>query len=58
MSLMDPEDEEFGRRAGQDQELVDELEKEGVTQDELPDRAPREGPRPGRKATTDEVEEE
>lgn len=50
MSLMDPEDQEFGRKAAEDQETVDALEKQGVTPEELPDEPPREGPRAGRKA--------
>lgn len=50
MSLMDPEDREFGHKAAQDQEKVDALEKEGVSEDELPDEPPRDSPRAGGKA--------
>ena len=50
MSLMDPEDEKFGWRAADDQELVDILEEQGVTEDELSDDPVNENPRPGRKA--------
>lgn len=50
MSLMDPEDQEFGRRAARDQEAVDALEEQGVSEEDLPDDAPRKEPRPGRKA--------
>ncbi len=50
MSLMDPEDQKFGRQAAQDQELVDTLEEQGVTEEELPDHPAHEDPRPGRKA--------
>ena len=50
MSLMDPEDQKFGHKAAQDQEKVDELEREGVAEDELSDEPPRDEPRAGRKA--------
>jgi hypothetical protein len=49
MSLMDPEDEQFGRQARKDQEEVDKLEEQGVTEEEVSDE-PRQGPRAGRKA--------
>lgn len=51
MTLMDPEDQEFGRKAAEDQEKVDELERQGVSEDELSDDAPRDAPRAGRKAS-------
>ena len=50
MSLMDPEDQEFGRKAAEDQDTVDALEDKGVTEDELSDEPPRKEPRAGRKA--------
>jgi hypothetical protein len=50
MSLVDPDDQKFGRQAAEDQELVDTLETEGVTEEELPDDPAHEDPRPGRKA--------
>jgi hypothetical protein len=45
----DPQDKAFGAAASRDQDTVDELEKEGVTEDELPD-APAQQPRAGGKA--------
>jgi hypothetical protein len=50
MSLMDPEDQQFGHKAAQDQDKVDALEDKGVTEDELSDESPRKEPRAGRKA--------
>lgn len=50
MTLMDPEDQVFGYKAAQDQEKVDELERQGVSEEDLSDEPPREGPRAGRKA--------
>lgn len=50
MTLMDPEDQEFGRKAAEDQEAVDALEDEGIEESDLSDDAPRESPRAGRKA--------
>lgn len=50
MSLMDPEDQEFGRKAAQDQEKVDELERQGVSEEDLSDEPPSHEARPGRKA--------
>jgi hypothetical protein len=46
---MDPEDQEFGRKAAEDQEKVDQL-AEGVSEEDLSDEPTREEPRPGRKA--------
>lgn len=50
MSLMDPEDQKFGRQAAEDQELVDLLEEQGVAEEQLSDDPAHEDPRPGRKA--------
>lgn len=50
MSLMDPEDQQFGHKAAEDQEEVDALANRGVTEDELSDEPPRKEPRAGRKA--------
>ena len=48
-SRKDPQDQAFGAASREDQELVDELEKEGVTEDELPDQ-PARHPRAAGKA--------
>jgi hypothetical protein len=45
----DPQDLQFGKEAAEDQELADELEDEGATDDELPD-PPTDPPRAGDKA--------
>jgi hypothetical protein len=45
----DHQDKAFGAAASRDQEVVDALEKEGVTADELPDE-PAQHPRAGGKA--------
>ena len=37
----DPQDKAFGAAASRDQEIVDQLEKAGVTEDELPDQPGR-----------------
>ena len=50
MSLMDPEDQKFGRKAAEDQALVDALGEQGRAAEDLPDETPRKTPRPGRKA--------
>ncbi len=50
MSLMDPEDRKFGRKAAEDQEFVDALEEQGVAVEDLPEEPPRKDPRAGRKA--------
>ena len=50
MSLMDPEDQEFGRKAEEDQELFDALEEKGVAVEDLPEEPPRDQPRLRRKA--------
>jgi hypothetical protein len=50
MSLMDPEDQQFGHKAAEDQDKVDALEEKGVTEDELSNEPPRKEPRAGRKA--------
>jgi hypothetical protein len=42
----DPQDKAFGSAASRDQDIVDEREREGVTEDEVPDepiRPPRAG---------------
>ena len=49
MSLVDPEDQEFGRKALEDQEKVDRLAEQGVSEEDLSDESP-DGPRAGRKA--------
>ena len=45
----DPQDKAFGAAASRDQEIIDELEKRGVTEDELPDE-PTRSPRSAGKA--------
>lgn len=45
----DPQDKAFGAAASRDQDLVDELEKKGVEEDELPD-VPARHPRSAGKA--------
>jgi hypothetical protein len=45
----DPQDKAFGAAASRDQDIVDELEKQGVTEDELPDE-PTHHPRSAGKA--------
>ena len=45
----DPQDKQFGATAAADQDLVDELEDEGVTMDQLPE-TPASKPRAGNKA--------
>ena len=50
MSLMDPEDQKFGRKAAEDQELVDALDEQGVAAEDLPEEPPRKAPRAGGKA--------
>lgn len=45
----DRQDQEFGAQAAADQEKVDQLETEGVTQDEMPGSA-QESPRAAGKA--------
>ncbi len=45
----DPQDHQFGKAAAEAQELADEMEDDGVTEDELPD-APDNPPRAGDKA--------
>lgn len=47
---MDPEDQEFGWKAAEDQEKVDQMEEKGVSEEELPEEPTRKEPRPGRKA--------
>jgi hypothetical protein len=49
MSLVDPEDQQFGRKALENQEKVDRLAEQGMSEEDLPDEAPG-GPRAGRKA--------
>ena len=50
MSLMDPEDQKFGRNSAEDQQLVDALDEQGVAAEDLPEEPPRKKPRAGRKA--------
>ena len=50
MTLADPQDSEFGAKAAKDQEEVDRLAAQGVSEDELPDEPPRDEPRAGSKA--------
>ncbi len=45
----DPQDKAFGASAAEDQEVVDHLEHEGATEDELPDPMTQ-PPRAGGKA--------
>jgi hypothetical protein len=45
----DPQDNQFGKAAAEDQELADELKGDGVAEDELPD-TPADPPRAGDKA--------
>ena len=45
----DPQDKAFGAAASRDQEIVDELEKRGMTEDELSDE-PARSPRAAGKA--------
>ena len=45
----DPQDNQFGKAVAEDQELADELEDAGATEDELPD-PPADPPRAGDKA--------
>lgn len=45
----DPQDKQFGAQARRDAEVVDELEEEGVGEEELSDETPVE-PRAGDKA--------
>jgi hypothetical protein len=45
----DPQDNQFGKAAAEDQELADEVGEDGVAEDELAD-APAEPPRAGDKA--------
>jgi hypothetical protein len=47
--LQDPQDKAFGAAASRDQEVVDKLEMQGVTEDQLPDE-PARHPRAGGKA--------
>jgi hypothetical protein len=48
----DPQDKQFGASAARDQERVDQLEREGVDEEELPDE-PSRSPRAGGKAEPD-----
>jgi hypothetical protein len=50
MSLKDREDQKFGRRPAEDQELVDTFDEQGVAAEDLPAEPPRKEPRAGRKA--------
>jgi hypothetical protein len=52
----DPQDQAFGAASREDQELVDELEKQGVREEELPDE-PARHPRAAGKAEVDGEEE-
>ena len=45
----DPQDKAFGAAAAADQEFVDQLDDEGVTEEDLPD-VPAEAPRAAGKA--------
>lgn len=45
----DPQDKQFGAKAARDQERVDELEREGVDEEQLPD-VPARAPLAGGKA--------
>lgn len=48
-SRQDPQDKAFGASAADDQDFVDQLDDEGVTEDELPERAEK-APRAAGKA--------
>ena len=50
LTLMDPEDQQFGHKAAEDQDEVDALADKRVTEDELSDEPPQKEPRAGRKA--------
>jgi hypothetical protein len=50
MSLMDPEDQKFGRNAAEEPELVDTLDEQGVAAEDLPEEPARNNSRPGHKA--------
>ena len=50
MTLADAQDSAFGAQAAKDQEEVDRLESEGVSEDEMPDRPAHQEPRAGSKA--------
>jgi hypothetical protein len=50
MTLMDPDDREFGRKAVEDQETAVAPVDEGVEESALPDEPPRWSPRAGRQA--------
>lgn len=45
----DPQDQAFGSAASEDQDLVDELDEQGVEEDDLPDQPARQ-PRAASKA--------
>jgi hypothetical protein len=45
----DPQDQEFGAQAAADQEPVDELDADGIEEEELPD-SPEKAPRAAGKA--------
>jgi len=53
----DPQDKAFGAAASRDQEIVDQLEKAGVTENELPDQ-PARHPRAAGKAEPSPTPEE
>jgi len=53
----DPQDKAFGAAAGRDQEIVDHLAAQGVTEKELPDE-PARHPRAGGKAEPANASEE
>ena len=50
MTTADPEDQQFGKKAAEDQAEVDRLAREGVTDEELSDKPAHDEPRAGRKA--------
>lgn len=50
----DPQDQAFGVASREDQELVDALEEEGVTEDELPDEPARQPRAAGKAEVTGE----
>lgn len=53
----DPQDKAFGAAASRDQDIVDSLAEQGVTEDELPDE-PTRHPRAGGKAVPSDSPEE
>ena len=51
----DPQDMEFGAQAAADQRRVDELEEQGIRNQDMPDSPPEEAPRAAGKAEPSEA---